>query len=157
MTTIHCMCGYIGIGKTTVAKKLEAEYKAMRFTPDELMVKLYGTDVGADFMEKAEQLNDYIWQEIAKCVKRGQDVIYDTGSWTADDRKYVMKMAEKLNADVIWHQVQCDIKTAKKRATDRAKNAKELAIDEKFFDENLEKYTPIEESENLMVIMHYGE
>ena len=157
MATIHCMCAYIGFGKTTVAKKLETEYKARRFTPDELMVELYGEDVGADFMEKAEELNTYIWEEIEKCLRNGQDVIYDVGSWSKDDRKYVMQKAEKLNASVIWHQVQCDIKTAEKRTLCRAEETGELSIDKKFFDENLERYQPIEESENLEVIFHKGE
>lgn len=52
MATIHCMCGYIGFGKTTIAKKLEVEYAAKRLTPDELMVQLYGTEIGDDFMAK---------------------------------------------------------------------------------------------------------
>ena len=157
MATIHCMCGYIGFGKTTIAKELAIKYAAKRFTPDELMVQLYGTDVGDDFMKKAEELNTYIWKEIAKAIQNGQDVIYDAGSWRVEDRQYVMEMARKLNAFVVWHQVQCDIQTAKKRTLDRAKNAKELAVDEKFFDENLLKYTPIETKENLTVIFHKSE
>lgn len=157
MVTIHCMCGYIGFGKTTISKELETKYSAKRFTPDELMVQLYGENIGTDFMEKAEQLNDYIWQEITKCIKNRQNVIYDTGSWTADDRKYVMQQAQKLNASVIWHQIQCSIETAKKRTLDRARKNKELAINEKFFDENLERYKPIDKSENLTVISHQGE
>ena len=151
------MCGYIGFGKTTVAKKLEVEYNAKRLTPDELMIHLYGAEIGDDFMKKAEDLNLYIWEEIAKSVKEGQNVIYDAGSWSIDDRKYVMKMAHKLDASVIWHQVQCRIETAKKRTLERAQNTKELAINEKFFDENLKKYTPIQPEENLTVIFHEGE
>lgn len=157
MATIHCMCGYIGFGKTTVAKKLETELGAKCFTPDEIMIQLYGTDVGADFIKKAEQLNTYIWSEIAKCLQKGQDVIYDAGSWGINDRKYVMKMAYKLNASVVWHQMLCSIETAKKRALERAQKAKELKIDEKFFDANLPKYIPIEKNENLKVITHQGE
>ena len=40
MAVIHCMCGYIGFGKTTVAKQLEIQYGAKRFTPDEVMIEL---------------------------------------------------------------------------------------------------------------------
>ena len=150
MAMIHCMCGYIGFGKTTIAKKLEIEYAARRFTPDELMVQLYGTDVGNDFMEKARQLNTYIWEEMAKCVKNGQDVIYDSGSWSSDDRKYVMKMAHKLKTFVIWHQVECRIETARRRTLERAQKIKELSIDKKFFDKNLKRYSPIQQNENLI-------
>ena len=157
MATIHCMCGYIGFGKTTIAKQLEKEYIAKRFTPDELMVELYGTDVGADFTEKANQLNAYIWEQMKKHLKEGQDVIYDAGSWGVDDRKYVMETAHKLNVSVVWHQVLCRLETAKKRTLARAQNIKELTIDENFFDENLKKYSPITQKENLTVIFHKGE
>ena len=57
MSTIHLMCGYIGFGKTTVAKQIEQETGARRFTPDDVMIELFGTDVGDDFMEKANRLS----------------------------------------------------------------------------------------------------
>ena len=156
MATIHCMCGYIGFGKTTIAKQLETQYAAKRFTPDEVMIKLYGKDVGEDFMDKAEHVNAYIWAQIKECLQNNQDVIYDAGSWGIEDRKYVMQMAEKLEADVVWHQIECPLETAKKRTLKRALNQEELAIDEAFFDENLSKYIPITKEEQLNVIYHQG-
>ncbi|MDY6407428.1 MAG: AAA family ATPase [Pseudomonadota bacterium] len=157
MPTIHCMSGYIGFGKTTCAKKLAEEYHAKRLTPDEVMIDLYGTDVKSDFMEKAEHVNEYIWREIEKYIAAGQDVIYDSGPWGVADRKYIMDRASKLNATVIWHQMECRIETAKRRTLERAKETGELSIDSKFFDENLKRYTPITEAEHLTVIYHKGE
>ena len=157
MATIHCMCGYIGFGKTTIAKKLEIQYAAKRFTPDEVMMQLYGTDVNVDFMEKAEHINSYIWKQIRKCLQKNQDVIYDSGSWGIEDRKYVMKMALNLGVDVVWHQVRCHIETAKRRTLNRALDSKELSINETFFDDNLRKYVPIQEDEHLNVVYHQGE
>lgn len=157
MPTIHCMSGYIGFGKTTCAKKLAEEYHAKRLTPDEVMIDLYGTDVQSDFMEKAERVNEYIWQEIEKYIAAGQDVIYDAGPWGVADRKYIMDRASKLNATVVWHQIECRIETAKRRTLERTKETGELSIDSKFFDENLKRYTPITEAEHLTVIYHKGE
>lgn len=99
-------------------------------------------------------MNIYIWQEIAACLQKGQDVIYDSGFWSVEDRKYVMKMAHKLNAAVVWHQVQCSIETAKKRTLARTQKVSELAVDEKFFEENLKRYTPIKPEEKLTVVFH---
>lgn len=101
MSTIHLMCGYIGFGKTTVAKQIEQETGARRFTPDDVMIELFGTDVGDDFMEKANKVDEYIWEQIALTIKNGQDVIYDAGSWSADDRKYVMQRIQN------WGQNPC--------------------------------------------------
>ena len=157
MPTIHCMSGYIGFGKTTIAKQLATQYGAKRITPDEVMKELYGTDVKSDFIEKAERLNEYIWEEIKKCIQNGQDVIFDTGPWGIEDRKHIMNMAKHLNTTVIWHQVQCSLETARKRTLTRSLNLNELSVDEKFFDENLKRYTPITAAENLQVVYHKGE
>lgn len=154
MSTIHLMCGYIGFGKTTVAKQIEQETGARRFTPDDVMIELFGTDVGDDFMEKANKVDEYIWEQIALAIKNGQDVIYDAGSWSADDRKYVMQRIQKLGAKSLWHQVNCDIELAKKRTLARSKSAEELSVDEKFFDENLSRYEPISQAEQLDVVVH---
>ena len=157
MPIIHCMSGYIGFGKTTCAKKLAEKYHAKRLTPDEVMINLYGTDVDSDFLKKAEQVNEYIWQEIEKYITDGQDVIFDTGPWGRADRKYIMDRASKLNASVIWHQMECRVETARQRTLERAKENGELFVDEAFFDENLKKYTPITEDEHLTVVYHKGE
>ena len=69
--------------------------------PDEVMIELFSTEVGDDFMDKANKVDEYIWEQIALAVKTGQDVIYDAGSWSANDRKYVMQRLEKLGAEAL--------------------------------------------------------
>jgi predicted kinase len=44
MATLHLMIGLPGSGKTTLAKKLEAELGALRLTPEEWHRYLYGQD-----------------------------------------------------------------------------------------------------------------
>lgn len=154
MSTVHLMCGYIGFGKTTIAKQLEKQLGARRFTPDEVMIELFGTEVGDDFMDKANKVDEYIWEQIALAVKNDQDVIYDAGSWSADDRKYVMQRLKKLGAKALWHQVNCNIDLAKQRTLARSKDAEQLSVDERFFDENLPRYKPISDSEGLDVVVH---
>ena len=83
-----------------------------------------------------------------------QDVIYDAGSWSADDRKYVMQRLKKLGAKALWHQVNCNIDLAKQRTLARSKDAEQLSVGERFFDENLSRYKPIFDSEGLDVVVH---
>jgi predicted kinase len=40
--------GFLGSGKTTLAKRLELQHSAVRFTPDEWMARLFGEDPPAD-------------------------------------------------------------------------------------------------------------
>ncbi|GAA2756515.1 putative kinase [Actinopolymorpha rutila] len=44
MPTAHLIHGYIGAGKTTLAKRLERDADAVRFTLDEWLTALYGDD-----------------------------------------------------------------------------------------------------------------
>ena len=37
---LHLMCGMAGLGKTTLAKKIEAAQSSVRFSPDEWIEKL---------------------------------------------------------------------------------------------------------------------
>ena len=118
------------------------------------MIELFGIEVGDDFMDKANKVGQYIWEQIALAVKNDQDVIYDAGSWSADDRKYVMQRLEKLGAKALWHQVNCNIDLAKQRTLARSKDAEQLSVDERFFDENLSRYKPISDSEGLDVVVY---
>lgn len=52
---IHLICGFIGFGKTTYAKRLEQELPAVRFTHDEIMCARYGRSP-EDFPEKYKWL-----------------------------------------------------------------------------------------------------
>ena len=141
-------------GFESFAKQLEKQLGARRFTPDEVMIELFGIEVGDDFMDKANKVDEYIWEQIALAIKNGQDVIYDAGSWSANDRKYVMQRLEKLGAEALWHQVNCDIDLAKQRTLARSKDAEQLSVGERFFDENLSRYKPIFDSEGLDVVVH---
>ena len=44
MATLHLMVGLPCSGKTTLAKKLEQERSALRLTPDEWQIALFGQD-----------------------------------------------------------------------------------------------------------------
>jgi predicted kinase len=44
MPTVHLIHGYLGTGKTTLAKQLAEEVNGVRFNSDEWMVRLHGED-----------------------------------------------------------------------------------------------------------------
>ena len=55
--TLYLMVGLPGSGKTTRAKELEQEARAVRFTPDEWHIFLFGDDFG-DNSPPARALHD---------------------------------------------------------------------------------------------------
>src|SRR5512135_1026786 len=83
MATLHLIYGPVGSGKTTFARKLERQIRAVRFTPDEWMLRLYGDrPPAATFQETLDRLYDLIWEHAERVVRTGTDVIMDCGFWT---------------------------------------------------------------------------
>ena len=155
MATIHLMHGFMGFGKTTLAKELSKKYNAKCFTIDHIMLEKYGR-TPKDFMAAFQKTDEEIWQETAKLIAAGQDVILDYGFWDKDTRKKVQERALKLTSHVLWHQLICDIDTAKRRVLKRTQeNPDELFIDENCFNDRLKRYAPITDDEHLNVEKHF--
>ena len=75
MATAHLIHGYIGVGKTTFARRLERDLRAIRFSHDEWMTALYGRDPPANlFREYADRITSVIWTLWPRCLTLGQDV-----------------------------------------------------------------------------------
>ena len=69
MAAIHLIVGFMGFGKTTLAKKLEKELPAVRFTHDEFMRSLYGRNLPEpEFRSAAQKVDDLIWSLAAQVV-----------------------------------------------------------------------------------------
>jgi predicted kinase len=77
-TTLYVTVGLPGAGKTTRARQLEIEKQAIRLTPDEWMIPLFGAPgVGGprDILE-----GRFIWLAV-QAVQRGTNAILDFGVW----------------------------------------------------------------------------
>ena len=155
MAEIHLICGFIGFGKTTYAKRLEHELQAIRFTHDEIMVERYGR-LPDDFACKYKLVDDFIKEETAKLVSNGKSVILDYGFWSRDVRRNYYEWAKKLTDKVYFHSIVCDLDVAKQRVLKRnQENKGELFIDEDCFNTLLSKYEPLSDDERYPIILYH--
>ena len=154
--TIHLIVGFLGFGKTTLAKQLEKELSAKRFTHDEIMVERYGRNPD-DFQAKFQEIDIFIRQQAAKTIKNGQDVIMDYGFWNHTVRDEYYKWAKTLTDNVLFHVIDCDINLAKARVLKRSQTDKDaLIIDENAFNLFLTKYEPFSKQDNYPVVWHHS-
>lgn len=150
------MCGFIGFGKTTIAKELASELPAICLTHDDFMVKLYGRNMPyADFHFNYDKVDDVLWNLAAQIIRCGVDVIMDYGFWSHQARDNAYSKARQITDDVIFHVVQCDMNIAKQRILARsAQNQNELYIREDEFDTLSEQYEPWDFRDDYPVVWH---
>ena len=89
------MVGLPACGKTTLARRLQAERGALRLTPDEWMKPLFD-DSEAD--GKRDVLEGrFVWLAL-DALRAGVDVVLDFGVWTRDERWALRAMAADAGA-----------------------------------------------------------
>lgn len=155
MQSIHLIHGFMGFGKTTIAKQLEKELPAIRFTHDELMIKTYGRNPEDFSQERFNIIDKIIKEKTIEEIKKGNNVILDYGLWEKETRKKYYHWAKEITPDVIFHAVQCDIELAKQRVLERTKkHSEEFYIDEDIFNDRLKRFEPMTNDEGFPVIFY---
>ncbi len=93
------MVGLPCSGKTTRAKELENELFALRLTPDEWHVNLFGHDINDPEHDKRHNLIEtMLWQIAARALSLGTNVILDFGFWAKEEREDFRSRARKIGA-----------------------------------------------------------
>ncbi|MEM8529272.1 MAG: ATP-binding protein, partial [Chloroflexota bacterium] len=83
-------------GKTTFARRIATERRAIRFTLDEWMINLYDyTIYDPEYGEYVGRCQEQIWSVALQLLARGVEVILDWSLWNAQRRK---QWKDRINA-----------------------------------------------------------
>src|SRR5438093_10350672 len=107
-------CGVPGSGKTTLAKRLEAEQRAVRLTGDEWLHELYPNESGVALnaqlpvVERLRWVNAHRplverlqWALALRTLALGVNVVLDWGLWTREERDHYRTQAQERSVRVV--------------------------------------------------------
>ncbi|MDO8610520.1 MAG: ATP-binding protein, partial [bacterium] len=146
----------IGAGKTTFARKLEKETKAIRITKDEWIIKIFGNKITSD---KNFEVYDHNIIELARNIsfqilKSGGDVIIDEGFWAKSQRDEMKKKILDIGAKPIFYYVESSVTKMKERVISRSKYPPidSFEINEETFDKYLIYWEPPTVEEDILLV-----
>ena len=121
MATAFLVFGRLGVGKSTYARRLSEQERAVLFEGDRWVGLLYGREEGSfpDFgkaLDKVEQVMYEVW---ARCLTLHVNVVLDLGFWSRAKRDRFRAQVERLGAAYELHEVVLDRDAARQRVMAR--------------------------------------
>lgn len=93
------MVGLPCSGKSTLARELEQRHAALRLTPDEWQIRLFGQDAEhPDHDARHSAIEDLMWHFASRALALGTNVILDYGFWAREEREDYRARASELGA-----------------------------------------------------------
>ncbi|WP_420136293.1 AAA family ATPase [Sphingomonas sp.] len=112
--------GFIASGKTTLAKQLERQHDALRFTHDAWMRSLYGEDPPAEqFPDYAARVHGVMEAMWTRCLVIGVDVVLDFGFWSRAERQRTRALIVAHGGAPLLYEVSCPEPVAQQRLARR--------------------------------------
>jgi predicted kinase len=151
---VYLICGFIGAGKTTLAKKLEKKTGAVRITKDEWSIHLIGNDPAINgYAEWDAKIIELSRNFAFQLVEKGIDVIIDEGFWEKETRVKMKKRIEALGAKEVLYYLDTPIETIRERVIGRNSNlAKDsFKISSEMLDDYLAYWQPPDEDEGYIL------
>ncbi|GAB3825457.1 AAA family ATPase [Kribbella italica] len=113
---VYLIVGLPGAGKTTRAKELEVSESALRLTPDEWQIALFGDENPPDLRDLVEGKLIEVGLRVAAL---GTDVVLDFGFWGKDERSALRWIAGTVGARSQVVYLPIDHEEQRRRVTDR--------------------------------------
>jgi predicted kinase len=117
--TVYLIVGLPGAGKTTRAKQLETQERALRLTPDEWQISIFAGD---NPLDKRDIVEGELVRVGMRVAQLGVNVVLDFGFWGRDERSALRWIAGAVGArsEVVYLPIGLEeqrLRVAKRFAT----------------------------------------
>lgn len=133
MPTLTLFCGLPGSGKTTLARRLEAEDAGVRICTDDWQAELGVPHQDVGFHDR---LQPVLYRHALALLEHGTDVILEDGLWTRGERAEKVADARLRGARVVLHvfDVPRDVLWVRLQKRNAAADASSYPISEEELD-----------------------
>ena len=139
MSKIFLMCGKICSGKSTCAKQLSREHKAVILSIDDIMLALFGQDAGEKHDHYVEMTEKYLYEKSLEILELGINVVLDWGFWTREKRDYARNFYGPRGIEHEFCYISISDEEWNRRLDKRNKDVKENRSDAYYVDEGLRR------------------
>ncbi|WP_095189809.1 ATP-binding protein [Pseudomonas sp. Irchel 3E19] len=154
---LHLMCGKIASGKSTLAKSLANEHRAILLSEDRWISRLYPAEVQTvtDYVRCAKRIRDVLGPLVIDLLGVRLDVVLDFPANTVADREWLRGLADAAGSAHYLHYLDVDDDTCRARLHARNERGEhDFAATDAEFDLITGYFRVPEEVEGLVIVRH---
>ena len=122
---LYLTVGLPGVGKTTLARRIAAQQRILRLTPDEWMAPLFGDNDADGRRDILEGRLIWVAHEV---LSSGASVVLDFGCWSPEERYAIRVIGESAGARFELRHLGIDERERRNRAARRWESAPETTF-----------------------------
>lgn len=100
------VCGYIGVGKSTVAQRIAKKISGVILRSDEIRSRIYPNPIHST--GEIQHIYELFFEELEKLLKEDKNVILDATFHLKENRDKIIDIAKHLNVGLKIVEVVCD-------------------------------------------------
>ena len=122
--TLHFLCGKMAAGKSTLAKRLSRERKAVVLVEDQLLATLFPSEKRdiADYVKCSHRIKEAVEGLVCNILSYGVSVVLDFPGNTLNQRKWFHRLIEKSNSAHELHFLDASDELCKRQLRERSRD-----------------------------------
>lgn len=151
---LYAMVGLPCSGKTTYAERLSEATGAVRFSPDEWQLRLFGHDMEHPDHDRRHDEVEALMRDMAdRLLIRGVSVILDFGFWGRSERDELRRHARDLGAGFVMYCMDTPLEKIYQRLEARNRSGRDdiFVLSRDVLDSYLKWWQPPDDGEEGLV------